>query len=114
MGYRIHVASTYQVEYRGYPGRFSYCVDIINDLLYELCPKAWFSDDSTSNSDRIKVNREELKEAITKLNENKEKYVERLKEYTDFDYTVDDIIDAMQGWIDTSDQRNDYVVLHWI
>ncbi len=113
MGYKIHVASTYQVEYRGYPGRFSQCTEVINDLICELCPSAWFSDDSVSYSDRIEVPRAELKEAITKLNENKAEYVERLKENVDFDYTVDDIINAMQGWIDTSDQRNDYVILHW-
>lgn len=113
MGYKIRVASTYQVEYRGYPGRFSHCEEVINNLICELCPNAWFTDDSPSYSDRIEVPREDLKEAVTKLKENKEEYAERLKEEVYFDYTVEDIIDAMQGWIDTSDQKNDYVVLHW-
>jgi len=113
MGCRIHVASIYQIEYRGYPGKFSCCSEVINDLICELCPNAWFTDDSPSYADRIEVPREDLKEAVTKLKENKEEYAERLKEYSDFDYSVEDIIDAMQGWIDTSDQRNDYVILHW-
>lgn len=109
MGYRIHVATTYQVKYEF--GDFNNKSEFINHLIAENCMGASFNDEDHHYADTIEVPRAELAMLAGKVAKEREKYEPIFnRELND---TADNVIFAISSWIAYSDQRNDYVVLQW-
>ena len=109
MGYRIHVATTYQVKYEF--GDFSNKSEFINRLIAENCPSASFNDDYPTFATSIEVPRAELAMLSGKIAKEREKYEPIFAQ--ELNDTVDNVIFTISSWIAYSDQRNDYVVLQW-
>lgn len=110
MGYRLHYATKYQVEYEG--GHFNHKQEEINILLHEYCDGLSWDGDFVEYSDRLEVPRSELIALIYEISKDREKFEEWIKEH-DFDYSPEDLIAILAEWIAKSDSRNDFVVLSW-
>jgi hypothetical protein len=111
MGYRLHVAKTYKVEW-DYNGMFNHKSEQINTLLADLCPLAYFDGEDKSFSQRIEINKEELQEAIQDI-ENNNEYYDELLEHRGINCTANEFIDCLKDLLKVSDKRNDYVILEW-
>lgn len=111
MGYRLHTAKTYKVEW-DYNGYFNHCTEAINELIAELCPCAFFDDEQKCFSSRIEINRDELQEAVQSI-KNDTEYYDRLLYARNIDYNAEEFADILQHYLKDSDQRNDFVVLEW-
>lgn len=109
MGYKIHVATTYQVKYEF--GDLSNKSEFINRLIAENCPFASFNEDDDRDADSIAVPRAELAMLAGKIAQEREKYEPVFAQ--ELNDTVDNVIFAISSWIAYSDQRNDYVILKW-
>lgn len=110
MGYRLHVAKTYRVEYGD--GYFNHCTETINTIISELCPCAYFDGEQKDFSTRIEINREELQEAVQTI-KNDTEYYDRLLSSRRVDYNATEFADILQHYLKESDQKNDFVVLEW-
>lgn len=110
MGYRCHVATKYDVKYNF--GFLSSQQEYVNTLLYDLCPSLWHNSEYIGNADELEISKEELKEAIEKIDDNKEEFSERIHE-DGVKFTVDELINSMETWLKNSDPNNEYVRLSW-
>jgi nicotinamide riboside kinase len=110
MGYRLHVAKTYRVEYGD--GYFNHCTETINQLLGELCPCAWFDDEQRCFSTKWEIVREELQEAIQTI-KNDTEYYDRLLRSRNIEYDAKEFAEILETYLKQSDKDNDYVVLEW-
>lgn len=111
MGYRIHVASTYQVEY-GDREYFSNQIFTINRFLEEHCPGMGWNGNTCEESDILKIPRHELAYLINWIlcNQQEYKYWAKRNNITE---CPEEFVNIIAYWIAESDPRNDYVVLEW-
>lgn len=108
MGYRLHYAKSYHIEYGG--GYFNYKTQI-NQLLVEKC-NAEFNNDSPENSDILEVDREKLREFVSEIKSNPKTYQEYISK-NGWDYSLEDFIAMFEEMIEQSDQKNEFVPLFW-
>ena len=108
MGYRLHYAKAYHVEYGG--GYFNYKTQI-NRLLADEC-YAFYNEESPENSDRLEVARISLQEFVADIKKNPKTYEEYISK-NGWDYSLEDFIAIFEEMIEKSDQRNDFIVISW-
>ncbi len=107
MGYRLHAATLYKVEYG--TGLFNHQSEQINNLLTE-CPSAVWNDEESDFADEIDIDRSDLTTLIHRLRSMSD---EQFAEYEIDGYTKDDVADNLQHFLDEADPNNDYVKLFW-
>ena len=110
MGYRLHVAKTYRVEYGD--GYFNHCTETINNLLGELCSCAYFDGEQKDFSTRIEINREELQEAVQTI-KNDTEYYDKFLLQRNIAYDAKEFAEILEEYLKQSDEHNSYVVLEW-
>ena len=108
MGYRLHYATTYQIEYGG--GYFNHKTEI-NELLVEKCD-ATYNEITPECSDHLEVDRVDLEKLVLDIKNNPKEFEEYLAT-KGWDYTLDDFVEIFEEMIAKSYQRNDFVVLSW-
>lgn len=127
MGYRLHHATTYKVEYG--QGFFNHSYAELEELLQAIFPSFYTNDEST----HWEISKDELKAFIDYgedgtipdyfngyLSENQydEYTYERFeKELNTFelltDYSLPEIIEIFRRWYEESEQELDFVILEW-
>lgn len=127
MGYRLHHATTYKVEYG--QGFFNHSHAELEELLQAIFPSFYTNDEST----HWEISKDELKAFIDYgedgtipdyfngyLSENQydEYTYERFeKELNTFelltDYSLPEIIEIFRRWYEESEQEIDFVILEW-
>lgn len=111
MGFRIHVATEYQVKYQ-YNGQFSLHQPEINRFLHEHCEGLSWEGEDLETAEHLEVYRNELADLIAKIVSDRDAF-NRWAKRNGIDTTADEFICIIADWISKSDQRNDYVVLNW-
>lgn len=111
MGYRLHVAKTYKVEW-DLDGMFNYKSEQINTLIGELCPNAFFSGEDKSFSERIEIDKDEFEDAIQTIVGDTE-YYDRLLKSRGISYTADEFAGSLLHLLKASDKQSDIVILEW-
>lgn len=103
MGYRLHFAKTYHVEYGG--GSFNWQSEEFAQMLSENMENDFYNDEQ----DSYEILPSDLQEYIEKVRklapEEPSKYFG--------DYTNKEEADALQEIIDGYDKTNDYIKLEW-
>lgn len=108
MGYRLHAAKLYKVEYG--TGLFNHQEEELNDLLAE-CPSAVGNDNELCFASEIEVDKSDLVTLIHRLRTMSD---EQFAEYKfSSNYTKDIVADNLQRFLDEADQDLDYVKLFW-
>ncbi len=107
MGYRLHAAKLYRVEYG--TGLFNHQTERINNLLAE-CPSAVWNNDESDYADEVEIDRSDLTTLIHRLHTMSD---EQFAEYEIDGYTKDDVADNLQRFLDEADPDHDYVKLFW-
>lgn len=112
MGYRLHYATTYKVEYSG--GFGNHLTEDLNNLIAGICPGAFFDRDEIAYSTEIEIYNEELKEGIKKLKKYNDTQFKSM--YTNLyneGYKVKDVVEFLQDALDNADKDNDFVKFYW-
>jgi hypothetical protein len=112
MGYRLHYATTYKVEYSG--GFGNHLTKDLNNLIADICTGAFFDSDEIAYSTEIEIYNEELKEGIKKLKKYNDTQFKSM--YTDLyngGYNIEDVVKFLQDALDNADKDNDYVKFYW-
>lgn len=118
MGYRLHYAKIYKVEYST-NASFSHLTEEVNELLQELCPNIVTNNDDNYCADELEISKEEIEEAIRKLHEERsdfddDHYDLRPTWMQERDISYSDIAEFLQDALDeNSDPDNDYVKFAW-
>lgn len=110
MGYRLYYAKTYKIEWKG--GFFNHKVEGVGKLLRKLCPQSYHEEivPECDGSDRMEVDKTELKEAIIKLMKKKPKLLDWMEKDG---YTWDDVIDFFQIALKNAEPDEDYIHFEW-
>ncbi len=108
MGYRLHYATTYQIEYGG--GYFNHKTEI-NRLLAEKCD-AYYNEDSAEYSNHLEVERKEVVKLVQDIKDNPQWY-EAYIASNGWDYSIEDFVEIFEEMIEKSDQSNNFIVIHW-
>lgn len=108
MGYRLHYATAYRVEYAG--GYFNHKTEI-NRLLADKC-NASYNEYDPEDSDHLEVDRAELVELVQDIKERPDYYRAYLSS-NGWDYSLEDFISIFEEMINKSDQSNEFIVLSW-
>lgn len=111
MGHRIHAARVYHIEYGS--GSFSWECGFINNLLNDYCGSLYYNGEYIDNADHLEVEKDDLRQAIEKIKAAPADVNDRIKEYSVEDCTADDVIQAMNNWLEEADPESDYVILAW-
>lgn len=113
MGYRLHYAKQFKVEWDG--GYFSGGdVDKVAELLMENC-ETFHSDE---NSDIWEVDKEELKEYIeqlkkTKMTSTNKYFDESGKDMATEGYTNGDLVEILTEILEGSEPSESYIRMEW-
>jgi hypothetical protein len=127
MGYRLHHATTYKVEYG--QGFFNHSGAELEELLQAIFPSFYTNDEST----HWEIQKDELKAFIdygedgtipnyfnVYLSENQydeytyDNFEEQLMELEKVtDYSLPEIVKIFRLWYEESEQELDYVILEW-
>ena len=111
MGYRIHVATTYEVKYGC--GELSNKQEAINRLLSDNCSDLhWNDKDGAIFSSELQVPRTQLAQLISILVSNRTHF-EKWCRINDIGVSLDELVVIISRWIAESDYRNPIVVLSW-
>lgn len=118
MGYRLHYAKKYDVQYGG--GYFNHNSGAINELLKDLVELVggyvYYNQESIFDSDVIEIDKTYFIDIIEHLRENNlSPYVGAKldKALKDIDYTQTEFIDILQGIYENSAPDISYVRLEW-
>ena len=106
MGYRLHYAKKYDVEWAG--GWFSWQKYDWDMFVREHLPSAWQSGDMFGGGEEYEIDPSELREAITELNKKpaeKNKYLS--------DYTNGEIAEILTQMLDTPTSEEGFIRLTW-
>lgn len=108
MGYRLHAAKLYKVEYG--TGTFNHESEKINHLLRD-CPSFIYYGDDYDSPTEIEVDRSDITTLIHRLRSDKfaEHYEEEYGISTDRNF----IADELQSFLDEADPDNDFIHLSW-
>lgn len=111
MGYRLHFATEYKVEWSG--GVCNHCQKEFNEFLWHLCGYewAWANNDDVAYADEFEIDKDVLKEAIERLKEYSDD--ELPTELQDASFSVPVIDDILRRCLEDSDPDNDYVRFSW-
>lgn len=127
MGYRLHHATTYKVEYG--QGFFNHSGAELEELLQAIFPSFYTNDEST----HWEISKDELKAFIDYgedgtipdyfngyLSENQydeytyERFEKELKAFEQLTiYTLDEVVSIFRRWYEESEQELDFVILEW-
>lgn len=101
MGYRLHYAKEYKVEWAG--GFFNYGTDEFEELLENELLDSWSDEDKAE----YEVSRQSLKAYLDKIKDKtgKNKYLT--------DYTNKEVYEELDEILKQSDQDIDYIRLSW-
>ena len=116
MGYRVHVCTTYQVQYG--TGCFSAgACDAVNRLLenYEYhdgdgCRKS-LVEYCNSEETVMELSREGLESLVASL--EKGMVQEVTESVLDAGYTREDLISTFREWLDSADKSNNFIRIEW-
>ena len=111
MGYKLHVASEYQVKYSSSEAFNNHTAEINRFLKYN-CPNIEWDGEDIECAGCLKVPRAELALILAKMITQPMEFSEWLKKHQ-VSETIGDVVRIIAGWIAQSDQRNDFVVLSW-
>lgn len=103
MGYRVHYATTYKVEYGN--GRFNHQSEGFNTLLIKYCENFYGDEEDSVYSKKIEVLKEDLQKAILSIKELKESPLE--------EYSIEDIVEFLEEALEKGESDNDYIVFYW-
>ena len=111
MGYRLHYASTYKVEYGG--GYCNHCQEEFNVFLWHLCGYewAWANDDEVAYADKFEISKDVLEDAVERLKEYSDD--ELPAELQDANFSVQEIETILRRCLEDSDPDYDYVRFSW-
>ena len=114
MGYRIHVATTYQVQYDYKVTPFDHKEGVINQFLYKHCQDMSWEDgrDSCEFATSLEISKAELGNLIGWIATHREEYAQWASE-NGIEESADKFIEIVAYWIANSDHRNDFVALAW-
>lgn len=114
MGYRLHVATTYQVKYDYHVTPFDHKSGEVNRFLQEHCPDMSWEDGRESGefATSLEISKVELGNLIGWIATHREEYAEWAKE-NGIDESADKFIEIVAYWIANGDYRNDFVALYW-
>lgn len=119
MGYRLHYATVYKVEYNnnGFGSRHS---EAINIILCDLSGgNLFYNSEFADTADELEIKRDVLENIIKQLYAVKhfsELHLDNypcVRELDETDYTPNDVAGFFQDALDRSDQSNDYVKFSW-
>ena len=110
MSIRIHVAHVYQVDYSGDFGSFGNEQELINGILYKLCPRMGFDGPDVHFANNLDIEKGELANALAHAITHKDEITAMLKPAG---YSVDLFIKILCDWISRGDPRNSSVHLRW-
>ena len=108
MGYRLHSAKTYKVEYG--TGLFNRNQEAVNNLLSE-CPSVDFNDESDF-ANEIEIEKADLTTLIHRVMGMSDSDLKNEYGFED-GYTKEDIAANLQQLLDEADPDNNYVKLFW-
>lgn len=111
MGFRIHVATEYQVKYHN-NGQFSLHQPEINRYLRDNCRELWHEGEDVECAEYLEITRSELANLIAKIASDRDAFNHWAKR-NGITETADEFICIIADWISKSDQRNEFVVLNW-
>lgn len=114
MGYRLHVATTYQVAHDTKLTPFNGKSQEINLFLQERCPEMSWEDgrDSCEYANYLEISKAELGNLIGWISTHRKEYAEWAKE-NGIEESAGKFIEIVAYWIANSDHRNDFVALFW-
>lgn len=114
MGYRLHLATTYQVKFDQMVTPFSNKSSEINRFIQDHCPNISWEDgrDSCEFATTLEVPKSELGALIGWIVTHRDEYEGWAKE-NGIEESADKFIGIVAYWIANSDLRNDFVVLSW-
>ena len=108
MGYRLHAATLYKVEYGA--GTFNHLSEKINCLLDE-CPSAQWDKYEDQYSTDVEIDRSDIVTLIHRLRSmDTEEFAE---DYGIDGYTPNEVADDLQALLDEADHDNEYIHLSW-
>lgn len=114
MGYKLHVATTYQVvhDYKVTP--FDLKSNEINSFLQVHCPDISWEDgrDSCEFATSLEIPKADLGNLIGWITTHREEYAE-WAQANGIEESADKFIEIVAYWIANSDHRNDFVALAW-
>ena len=107
MGCRLHVATKYNVEFKG--DYFNHCQNAVTDFILELCQdeEAYCSDDYA----QIEISKECFAQGIANLREYE--FYELPVAIQDLGYSPDHLANIFQDMLNMSAPNLDYIVLSW-
>lgn len=104
MGYRLHVATKYQVRYDGF-GMFNHKSEELNDLIQEYFAGTDFWSDSAEYAKDMEIPVFVFEKGIKKMRESKDTLLEG--------YDNKEVIDNFEYILDNYDRKNEYIHLSW-
>lgn len=109
MGYTLHYATTYKVEYDG--GDFSDETYAVNSLLKKLCPDMLDNNDiDTGYADELEIKRDDAANAIKTL----EEWDSQGREWKEgYGYKYAHVAEFLKEALEHSDKDNDFIRLSW-
>lgn len=107
MGCRLHVATKYDVEFKG--DYFNHCQDAVTDFILELCQddEAYYSDESS----QIEIRKECFAQGIANLREYE--FHELPVAIQKLGYSPDQLANIFKEMLNMSAPNLDYIVLCW-
>lgn len=114
MGYSLHVATAYQVQYDYKVTPFDHKEGVINRFLYKHCPDMSWEDgrDSCEFATSLEISKAELGNLIGWIATHREEYAQWSSE-NGIEESADKFIEIVAYWIANSDHRNEFVALSW-
>ena len=107
MGYRLHVATKYDVEFGG--GWFNNSADEVTDFIVELCKDedCFISEDGSM----LEISKDALASGIERLREYET--IELPVEIQDLGYSAEELVMILKEMLNRSEPRLDYIVMKW-
>jgi len=102
MGYRVHYAKKYEVDWFG--GYLNWDNENWDNFVGNELVESWQSE----QSDDCEINKKELKKYINKIN----RHLETTNKYFS-KYTNKEISEVLTEMLDNSDKNNDYIRIRW-
>lgn len=114
MGYKLHVATTYQVEHDFKVTPFDGKSNEINSFLQKHCPDISWEDgrDSCEYACTLEIPKSDLGNLIGWISNHREEYNVWANE-NGIEQSANKFIEIIAYWIANSDHRNDFVALAW-
>jgi hypothetical protein len=114
MGYKLHVATTYQVRYDYNVTPFDCKEGLLNQFLHEHCPNMSWEDGrySCEFATSLEIPKAELGNLIRWITTHRDEYTQWANE-NGIEENADKFIEIVAYWIANSDHCNDFVALSW-